>query len=183
MAKFNDKISTLINSQLPDFVIDDHPQFAKFLKIYFTFMESAELQVTSVQTTDGILLETETNQENLLLLDAGGLGSERTQLDSGDKVILESSAFGKFTKGETITGQTSKATSTVLAEDLVNNRLYISSQDKFINGETILGSSSNASAVINGYRPNPVTTIQQLVNHKDPDKVIEFYLNKFRDEF
>jgi hypothetical protein len=32
------------------------------------------------------LLETETNQENLLLLDAGGLGSERTQLDSGDKV-------------------------------------------------------------------------------------------------
>ena len=89
MATFDDKISSLINSQLPDFVIDDHPQFAKFLKIYFTFMESAELQVTSVQTTDGILLETETNQENLLLLDAGGLGSERTQLDSGDKVILE----------------------------------------------------------------------------------------------
>jgi hypothetical protein len=183
MAKFNDKISTLINSQLPDFVIDDHPQFAKFLKIYFTFMESAELQVTSIQTTDGVLLETETNQENLLLLDAGGLGSERTQLDSGDKVILESSAFGKFTKGETITGQTSNATSTVLAEDLTNNRLYISSQDKFIKGETILGSSSNASAVINDYRPNPVTTIQQLVNHRDPDKVIEFYLNKFRDEF
>ena len=183
MATFDDKISSLINSQLPDFVIDDHPQFAKFLKIYFTFMESAELQVSSIQTTDGILLETETNQENLLLLNAGALGSERTQLDAGDKVILESSVFGKFTRGETITGQTSKATATVLSEDLTNNRLFISAQDKFINGETVVGTNSNASAIINGYKPNPVQTIQQLVNYRDPDKAIEFFLNKFRDEF
>ena len=56
MAKFNDKISTLINSQLPDFVVDDHPQFVQFLKTYFTFMESAEMQVTSIESTDGISL-------------------------------------------------------------------------------------------------------------------------------
>ena len=67
MAKFNDKISTLINSQLPDFVIDDHPQFAKFLKIYFTFMESAELQVTSIESTDGITLQNETGRTDHLL--------------------------------------------------------------------------------------------------------------------
>ena len=96
MAKFNDKISTLINAQLPEFVVEQHPKFASFLKSYYQLLESAELQVEQIETTDGILLETETNQENLLILDAGRLGSTRTQLDSGDKVLTEDTAFGKF---------------------------------------------------------------------------------------
>ena len=131
MAKFNDKISTLINSQLPDFVVDDHPQFAQFLKTYFTFMESAELQVTSIESTDGITLENETGRSFNLILDGSKISSERTQLDAGDKLILEDSSFGKFTVGETITGGTTNATATVVAEDLVNNRIFISAQDKF----------------------------------------------------
>ena len=143
-------------------------------------MESAELTVTSVQTTDGILLETEENAN-------GGLDLEmpdRTQLDAGDKILLEDSNFGKFTRGETITGQTSNATTTVLAEDLVNGRLFISAQDKFIDrNETIIGNTSNAQAVINDYRPNPVQNIQQLTNFRDPDKTISNFLTKFRDEF
>ena len=69
MAKFNDKISTLINSQLPDFVVDDHPQFAQFIKTYFTFMESAMLQVDGIESTDGITLENETGRTDNLLLD------------------------------------------------------------------------------------------------------------------
>ena len=146
-------------------------------------MESAELTVTSVQTTDGILLETETSQTNELLLDGSRLDTDRTQLDSGDKIILESSTFGKFTRGETITGQTSNATTTVLAEDLANGRLFISAQDKFIVGETILGNLSNASALVNIYKPNPVNTIQDLLNFRDPDKVISNFLTKFRNEF
>jgi len=146
-------------------------------------MESAELGVTSVQTTDGIQLETETAQQNGLILDGSKITSEKTQEDAGDKIILESSAFGKFTRGETITGQTSKATATIIAEDLDNRRLFISAQNKFKDGETILGSSSNASAVINSYKPNPVQTIQQLLNFRDPDKVISNFLTKFRNEF
>jgi len=183
MAKFTDKISNLINSQAPDFVIEQHPKFLEFLKLYYTFMESAELVVTSVQTTDGIQLETETAQTNELLLDGSKLTSEKTQEDAGDKIILESSAFGKFTRGETVTGQTSNATATILAEDLDNSRLYISAQNKFKIGETILGSSSSASAIINNYKPNPVQTIQQLLNFRDPDKVISNFLTKFRNEF
>jgi len=183
MAKFTDKISNLINSQAPDFVLEQHPKFLEFIKTYYTFMESAELVVTSVQTTDGIQLETETAQSNTLLLDGSRIDSDRTQLDAGDKIILESSAFGKFTRGETITGQTSNATATVLGEDLTNNRLFISAQDKFIEGETILGASSNASAIINNYKPNPVTNIQELLNFRDPDKVISNFLTKFRNEF
>ena len=183
MAKFNDKISTLINSQLPDFVVDDHPQFAQFLKTYFTFMESAELQVTSIESTDGITLENETGRVDNLLLDGSKISSERTQLDSGDKLILEDSSFGKFTVGETITGATSNATATVVAEDLANNRIFISAQDKFARDEIITGNSSGAQAVINGYKPNPVQSIQQLTNFRDPDKVISNFLTKFRDEF
>ena len=183
MATFKDKISNLINSQAPEFVVEQHPKFLEFVKTYYTFMESAELAVTSVQTTDGIQLETETAQTNTLLLDGSRIDSDRTQLDAGDKIILESSAFGKFTRGETITGQTSGATTTVLAEDLGNGRLFISAQDKFIIGETILGASSSASAIINNYKPNPVTNIQELLNFRDPDKAISNFLTKFRNEF
>ena len=183
MAKFNDKISTLINSQLPDFVVDDHPQFAQFLKTYFTFMESAELQVTSIESTDGITLENETGRSFNLILDGSKISSERTQLDAGDKLILEDSSFGKFTVGETVTGGTTNATATVVAEDLVNNRIFISAQDKFKIGEILTGNSSGAQAVINKYRPNPVQNIQQLTNFRDPDKVIADFLTKFRDEF
>jgi hypothetical protein len=183
MATFKDKISQLINSQAPEFVVEQHPKFLEFVKTYYTFMESAELDVTSVQTTDGIQLETETAQNNELILDGSRIDSDRTQLDAGDKILLESSAFGKFTRGEIITGQTSGATTTVLAEDLDNGRLFISAQDKFIIGETVLGASSNASAVVNNYRPNPVTNIQELLNFRDPDKVISNFLTKFRNEF
>src|SRR5210317_396681 len=184
MAKFTKKISKLLGGQTPDFVLADHPKFVEFLKQYYTFMESAELLMTSVETTDGILLETETNQNNELLLEGTKLSTDgQTQIDADDKVLLESSTYGKFTVGETITGSTSGATATVLSEDLDNGRLFISAQDKFKDGETITGNSSTASATIDNYRPNPVQNIQDLVNFRDPDKVISNFLTKFRNEF
>ena len=183
MATFKDKISSLINQQATEFVLEQHPKFLEFLKTYYTFMESAELHVTSVQTTDGILLETETAQSNELILDGSRLDTDRTQLDAGDKILLESSSFGKFTRGETVTGTTSKATATVLAEDLTNGKLFISAQNKFKDGEIITGNSSEASAIINDYKPNPVNNIQELLNFRDPDKTISNFLTKFRNEF
>jgi hypothetical protein len=183
MATFKDKISSLINQQVPEFVLEQHPKFLEFLKTYYTFMESAELVVTSVQSTDGLLLETETNQSNELILDGSRLDTDRTQLDAGDKILLESSSFGKFTRGETVTGTTSKATAIVLAEDLVNGRLFISTQNKFKVDEIITGNDSNASAVINNYKPNPVNSIQELLSFRDPDKTISNFLTKFRNEF
>ena len=183
MAKFNDKISNLLNAQLPEFVVEQHPKFATFLKTYYQLLESAELTVEQIETTDGILLETETNQVNLLLLDAGRLGSTKTQLDGGDKVLQEDTAFGKFTNGETITGATSGATAVIVAEDLDNTRLFVTSQTKFLIGETIDGSSSNARAIIKNYKPNPVQNISELISYKDPDKVISRFLTEFRNEF
>ena len=118
MAKFNDKISTILNSQLPEFVVADHPKFADFLKVYYQLLESSELGVTSIQSTDGMLIETETGQTNNIVLNSSGIGSTRTLLDTEDKILLEESPYGKFERGEVVKGMTSLATATVFAEDL-----------------------------------------------------------------
>ena len=66
MAKFDDKISNLINLQAPDFVLEDHPYFLEFVKSYYTFMESAELTLTNIGDPDVIQLETQTTNINKL---------------------------------------------------------------------------------------------------------------------
>ena len=183
MAKFTKKITNLINQQVPEFVLSDHPKFLEFVKTYYKFMESAEISVDNIELTDGIRLETETAQENNLVLNASRLDTDRTSLDAGDKILLEDTGFGKFQRGETITGSTSNATAEVLSEDLDNNRLFISAQDGFVQDETITGGTSGARATISNYKPNPVTNIQELLNFRDPDKAISNFLTKFRNEF
>ena len=183
MAKFNEKISAIINSQVPEFIVADHPKFAEFLKVYYQLLESAELKVKDVQNTVGVLIETETGQENNLVYNATRIGSAITPIDEGDKILLEETGFGKFIVGETIKGKTSGAEAKVLAEDLTNGRLFISAQDKFITNEIVDGLESLASATITNYRPQPVQNISDLVNFRDPDKAIESFLNNFRNEF
>ena len=183
MAKFTKKITNLLNQQVPEFVLADHPKFLEFVQTYYRFMESAEVTLSNIELSDGIQLETETAQTNSLVLDGSKIDSDRTQLDAGDKIVLEDSAFGKFQRGEIITGQTSKATATILSEDLINNRIFTSSQDKFIQDEVVIGSISTARATISNYRPNPVNNIQDLLNFRDPDKAISNFLTKFRNEF
>ena len=183
MAKFTKKITNLLNQQVPEFVLADHPKFLEFVQTYYRFMESAEVTLANIELSDGIQLETETAQTNSLVLDGSKIDTDRTQLDAGDKIVLEDSAFGKFQRGEIITGQTSKATATILSEDLINNRIFTSSQDKFIQDEVVIGSISTARATITNYRPNPVNNIQDLLNFRDPDKAISNFLTKFRNEF
>jgi len=183
MAKFNDKISTILNSQLPEFVVADHPKFAEFLKVYYQLLESAELSIDTIEGTDGILLQSETGQTANLVLNSSRKDTARTLLDAGDKILLEESTYGKFTRGETVTGQTSKATAVVLVEDIKNNRLIITAQDKFNDNEIIIGSSSGAQANVTNYKPNPVNNIVDLVNFRDPDNVISHFLSNMRDEF
>ena len=45
-------------------------RFLEFVKQYYTFMESAKLSITSIESTDGIQLESETGLTDVLLLDA-----------------------------------------------------------------------------------------------------------------
>ena len=46
-----------------------------------------------------------------------------------------------------------------------------------------VGSNSNAQCILGDYRPNPVNNIQELLDFRDPDKVVSNFLTKFRNEF
>ena len=178
MADFKDKISNLINSQVPDFVLEDHPLFLDFVKAYYQLMESAEIQLTNIGDPDHIVLEGNTAGKTILD------GTNISKDDSGDNFLLEDTSYGDFINGETITGSTSGATATVLIEDVdAGARLFVTHQNKFIEGELITGSTSAAQATIGKYRANPVQNIQQLLDYADVDKTIQGFLTKFRNSF
>ena len=165
------KISPLIEGQVPDFIQSDHPQFVEFLKQYYQFLEAAEL------TVDGIINNViqETESTNFIW------GEDET------RIVLEvgGGTTGKFIEGEIITGATSKATATVLVDDLSNDtsRMFISSQQKFEIGETITGSTSSATAIVNTYRANPVQTIQQLLDYANTDNTTSLMLDEMQRQF
>ncbi len=178
MADFKDKISNLINSQVPDFVLEDHPLFLDFVKAYYQLMESAEIQLTNIGDPDHIVLEGTTAGKTVID------GTNINKDDSGDNFLLEDTSYGDFQNGETITGSTSGATATVLIEDVdAGARLFVTHQNKFIEGELITGSTSAAQATIGKYRANPVQNIQQLLDYADVDKTIQGFLTKFRNSF
>ena len=178
MADFKDKISNLIESQVPDFVLEDHPLFLDFVKAYYQLMESAEIKLTNIGDPDIIKLEGSAGGS--IQLDGTNVKDD----DDGDNILLEDTSYGDFINGETITGATSGATATVLIEDVDGGaRLFVSHQNKFIEGELITGSSSAAQATIGKYRANPVQNIQQLLDYADVDKTIQGFLTKFRNSF
>ena len=61
------KLSNLVKRQLPEFVLEDHPKFADFIKSYYLFLESAEIQLSSFTSVDNILLEGEGDIDNFVL--------------------------------------------------------------------------------------------------------------------
>ena len=166
-SKLLNKLSPLIEGQVPDFVQSDHPVFVKFLKQYYQFMEAGQIAYTA--TVNYVTLETTTVAYVLE--------------EDGDRVVTESGSngtTGKFTNNETITGATSGATATVLVEDSRGSKLFVSSQQKFVTGETITGGTSNATATLDEYRANPIQNIQQLLDYADVDNTIYDFLDQMR---
>ena len=163
----NNKVSNHIQHQLPEFIQADHPVFSQFVKFYYQFLESAEITFSEVNN----YVREETQSVNFILD------------ENGDQIVLEDSNV-KFDVGEVITGQTSGATATVLVDDIDDNkRLFVTSQTRFIIGEIVSGATSNASGTLQTYKPNPVSSIQQLVNYTNVDSTLYTFLDKFRDSF
>ena len=168
-----EKISSLVGQQTPEYVQSEHPGFTEFLKSYFIFMESAEMQVTNVSEQDEIVLETENAEVDFKLLN-----------EDGTRPLLESNSFASaFTLGETITGGTSGAAATILSPDISNLKLFISANSRFVTGETITGGTSGATAKVSRYRGNPVQNIQQFLNLADADKTIYDFISDMRKSF
>ena len=88
MAKFNRKVSNHISRQVPEFVLEEHPQFVDFLKQYFIFMESAMIVLKDISSTDGLTIETETSNAFNIILDGTKITNDRTVVDKGDKILL-----------------------------------------------------------------------------------------------
>jgi len=144
-------------------------------------MESAELNLTDVTETDNILLETEGTTNSYVLLNQ----TNKNGLDAGNQIVNEETTFDSaFQKNEVITGSTSGATSTILAEDINGvARLFVSANNAWITGETVTGSTSGATAKVGKYRANPVENLQQLLNYSDPDHTISDFLTQMKEEF
>ena len=178
-SKLLNKLSPLIEGQVPEFVQADHPVFVDFLKDYFQFLEAGRLELQELSGYDSIVnyIRQETNTTAYVLLEDG----ERVITESG--LGTDSASISKFVNGEIVTGQTSKATATILVEDSRNSVLYISSQQKFENDEQITGGTSGAKAIVKRYRANPVQNIQQLLEYADVDHTIFDFLDQMRDSF
>ena len=171
MSKFEptlkNKVSDHLSQQVPEFVTTDHPLFNQFVKYYYQFLEAGELSITG--SINNLLQETVNPAQ---ILD-----------EEGEEIVLEDSS-AKFIQGETITGQQSKATASVLIDDIDdNNRLFITSQQQFITGEQVIGSQSGAFATVTSYRGNPIQNIQQLLEYANVDNTVYDFLDKFRDSF
>ena len=95
-SKLQTKLSPLIEGQVPDFIQADHPVFVHFLKEYYRFLESGQLTYTVVNSY--VIQETTTISYIL----------EETD---GERILTEDTA--QFVNGETITGETSKATAKI----------------------------------------------------------------------
>ena len=112
---FKNKISPIIDGQLPNFVQEDHPLFVTLLKHYYQFLEGAELSLGGFN--DYVIQET--NSVNYILD------------QDGDNIVLETS-ISKFETGETIIGDTSKVSAKIIVDDYDDNKkLYITSQQRF----------------------------------------------------
>ena len=67
ITKFTNKVSPLIEGQVPDFVQSDHPVFVNFVKDYFEFLEAGRLTLTNVVN----YVSLETNTVNFILDEDG----------------------------------------------------------------------------------------------------------------
>ena len=183
MATLKNKVSVLVENQLPDFVRSENHNFIAFMKAYYEFMESAELKLTTLGSVDSIISESQAVGATIL----NYIIFEDTNLyrpGETDTILTEDTTAGAFVNAETIVGQTSKATAVVRVEDInANSRLFISSQNDFLIGEQVIGSTSNATGIISDYTANPVQNIQQLMEYADVDNTIDTFFAQFKEAF
>ena len=183
MSTLKNKVSVLVENQLPDFVRSENPNFVSFMKAYYEFMESAELKLTTLGSVDSIISEAQavgaTTLNYIILEDTNLYRSGEI-----DTILTEDTTAGAFVNAETIVGQTSKATAVVQVEDInANSRLFISAQNDFLIGEQVVGNTSNATGIISDYTANPVQNIQQLMEYADVDETIDSFFDQFKEAF
>ena len=93
------KISSLIQTQLPEFIQADHPVFNQFVRSYFQFLESAEITVSEVNnylvqdTTSVNFVLDEDGEKVVLDSDIGDIDYEKGELKMYNLTIIKGSFF------------------------------------------------------------------------------------------
>jgi hypothetical protein len=172
--KLSNKISHLIESQLPEFYKTDGINFVEFLKFYYKWMESHELTISDVaQDEYYVVLESE----------QGGL-----VLETGSELLLESDRTNKsaYEKDEIITGVSSGATGTVDRNtNTASSKIYVTGVTKtdFEVGELIKGTNNRTLGTVVSFQKNPLFASRTLLKSRDIDSTTSSILNSFSGEF
>ena len=167
------RISSLIDTQLPSFVEDEGPQFAEFLKIYYKWMESNELTIGEIKQNEfNLSLET---SSSFLIEDSNNLILENTRTSSS-----------AFEKNEKVIGQTSGATGLVdRITTIESTKIYIKNVGKkdFLKDEIIIGSNNRTEAKVLSYIKNPLFASRSLLSNRDINSTTTNFLDYFKTEF
>ena len=209
MAKNRKDLSVLIDKQLPEFTETEYPKFNKFLKKYYEFIESQEIHFSGVAldefkpTTEAdeyIQFEDDTEflySNSAAFTKTSGV-TYRLALESERDFDANTSV--QFVIGETITGNSSKATAEVTGTSS-NHHAWIrpTNNGTFTYGETITGSTNRVAATLaNGsadgmwsntaietFRSRgPVAAVNELKDFQDIDKTpVELIDKGWKPEF
>ena len=102
-------------------------------------------------------------------------------LDSSELVL--SGITGTFVNSEGLLVSTTLKASEVRGVDTDNSRLFIKSQNRFVEGDVVSGLISGATGTIVSITPNPIRSIEELLDYKDIDSTVERFFGNFKDEF
>ena len=183
MAVVKDKkdVSVLLETQLPEFVNDQHPKFKKFIEKYYEFMESHQLYFGSSFTFNEDKILAETNLDGTIyvtLEDDSPIQIESDRDTAGNANLM-------FNIGETVTGNTSGATAIVTGTK-GNTIAFVKSSSVagFTYGEKLTGSVTGsygtlANGIVDGIFPTasvdsfrskaPAAAIRELSLDQDID--------------
>ena len=142
MATLKNKVSVLVENQLPDFVRSENPNFVAFMKAYYEFMESAELKLTSLGSVDSIISESQaagSTVSNYIIFEDTNL----YRAGEIDKMLLQD--YDQFWTQGTIDGTPTEPSSDA---DTLLPAVKVRTIGSFVNGETITGTTSKPTPVI-----------------------------------
>ena len=182
MPEVKDKkdVSVLIETQLPEFITNEHPKFKKFIEKYYEFMESHQLYFGSTFTFHEPKLQAEDQS-----------GEDYLSYEDGDRLQLESeretatNANLMFTVGETLTGANSGATAVVtgtkgntIAFVKKTNEAVFLYNEKVTGGDTrsygnlangILDGTFDSASIDSFQSKAPAVAIRELTESQDID--------------
>jgi hypothetical protein len=183
VVKDKKDVSVLLETQLPEFINDQHPKFKKFIEKYYEFMESHQLYFsTSFRFDDDKLVDESDGTSYFLFEDETRIQIESDRDTAGNANLM-------FTLGETLTGNTSGATA-VVSGTKGNTIAFVKSSSVagFTYGEKLTGSVSGsygtlANGIVDGIFPTgsiesfrskaPSAAIRELSESQDIDTTCE----------